>query len=98
MYELTQKFHKKYNTHFFLSRKQGHVSMQPKVILIKTSRKCFYFRILTFEGSPLAHDPDDPLSRHIRDIHNDTRKSTRIIRDSRARLLEIQKVIVTHLH
>ncbi|CAD0193794.1 unnamed protein product [Chrysodeixis includens] len=41
--------------------------------------------------SPLMVDPDEPLSRQIREIHNDARKSTRIIRDSRARLLEIQK-------
>ncbi|XP_063837642.1 paramyosin-like [Ostrinia nubilalis] len=47
----------------------------------KKSRSC----------SPLGLDIDDPLTRQIRDIHNDTRKSARIIRDSRARLLEIQK-------
>ncbi|XP_026741660.1 outer dense fiber protein 2-like isoform X3 [Trichoplusia ni] len=49
--------------------------------LPKKSRSC----------SPLMPDPDEPLSRQIREIHNDARKSTRIIRDSRARLLEIQK-------
>ncbi|XP_059055099.1 paramyosin-like [Achroia grisella] len=42
-------------------------------------------------SSPLGYDMDDSLTRQIRDIHNDTRKSARIIRDSRARLLEIQK-------
>ncbi|XP_030022070.1 rho-associated protein kinase 2 isoform X1 [Manduca sexta] len=47
----------------------------------KKSRSC----------SPQALDGEDPLSRQIREIHHDTRKSTRIIRDSRARLLEIQK-------
>ncbi|XP_053624185.1 myosin-14-like isoform X2 [Plodia interpunctella] len=41
--------------------------------------------------SPLAYEMDDPLSRQIREVHNETRKSARIIRDSRARLLEIQK-------
>ncbi|CAH0703096.1 unnamed protein product [Spodoptera exigua] len=41
--------------------------------------------------SSLLLDSDEALSRQIRDIHNDARKSTRIIRDSRARLLEIQK-------
>ncbi|XP_022833262.1 paramyosin-like isoform X2 [Spodoptera litura] len=41
--------------------------------------------------SPLLLDADEALSRQIRDIHNDARKSARIIRDSRARLLEIQK-------
>ncbi|KAM3956895.1 uncharacterized protein ACR2FA_009134 [Aphomia sociella] len=42
-------------------------------------------------GSPLGYDMDDPLSRQIREINHDTRKSARIIRDSRARVLEIQK-------
>ncbi|XP_035437580.2 paramyosin isoform X1 [Spodoptera frugiperda] len=41
--------------------------------------------------SPSLLDSDEAVSRQIRDIHNDTRKSARIIRDSRARLLEIQK-------
>ena len=36
----------------------------------------------------------DALTRQIRDIHTETRKSARIIRDSKARLLEIQKVIL----
>ncbi|XP_075991500.1 uncharacterized protein LOC142986755 [Anticarsia gemmatalis] len=42
-------------------------------------------------SSPPELEPDDVRYRQIREIHNDTRKSTRIIRDSRARLLEIQK-------
>ncbi|CAH2103240.1 unnamed protein product [Euphydryas editha] len=33
----------------------------------------------------------DTIAKQIRDIHNETRKSTRIIRDSRLRLIEIQK-------
>ncbi|XP_037867877.1 paramyosin [Bombyx mori] len=41
--------------------------------------------------SPLDQDLEDSLPRQIREIHNETRKSSRIIRDSRARLLEIQK-------
>ncbi|CAB3226493.1 unnamed protein product [Arctia plantaginis] len=42
-------------------------------------------------GSPSNHDVDELMVRQIRDINSDARKSTRIIRDSRARLLEIQK-------
>ncbi|XP_031767369.1 paramyosin-like isoform X2 [Galleria mellonella] len=49
--------------------------------LSKKSRSC----------SPMGYDIEDPLSRQIREVHNETRKSSRIIRDSRARLLEIQK-------
>ncbi|KAJ8736741.1 hypothetical protein PYW07_000012 [Mythimna separata] len=50
-------------------------------VLPKKSRSC----------SPLTPEVDEPVSKQIRDIHHDTRKSTRIIRDSRNRLLEIQK-------
>ncbi|CAG4941876.1 unnamed protein product [Colias eurytheme] len=52
-----------------------------KSVASKKSRSC----------SPSVMDLDDPLTRQIRDIHNNTRKSARIIRDSRARLLQIQK-------
>ncbi|XP_045509911.1 paramyosin-like [Colias croceus] len=52
-----------------------------KSVASKKSRSC----------SPSVVDLDDPLTRQIRDIHNNTRKSARIIRDSRARLLQIQK-------
>ncbi|XP_039763500.1 paramyosin-like [Pararge aegeria] len=41
--------------------------------------------------SPSPKDMEDPLLKDIRDIHRETRKSARIIRDSRVRLLEIQK-------
>ncbi|KOB72251.1 Outer dense fiber protein [Operophtera brumata] len=59
----------------------------------KKSRSCKYLlsgdKLLQM-SSPLGLD-DDPVARQIRDIHNDTRKSARIIRDSKARLLELQK-------
>ncbi|CAH2226585.1 jg3197 [Pararge aegeria aegeria] len=42
-------------------------------------------------ASPSPKDMEDPLLKDIRDIHRETRKSARIIRDSRVRLLEIQK-------
>nr|XP_034839481.1 major antigen-like isoform X2 [Maniola hyperantus] len=42
-------------------------------------------------SSPSPKDEDDPLTRQIRDIHTETRKSARTVRDSRARLLEIQR-------
>lgn len=35
---------------------------------------------------------ESPLARQIRDIHYDMRSSARIIKDSRFRLLELQKV------
>ncbi|VVC86171.1 unnamed protein product [Leptidea sinapis] len=41
--------------------------------------------------SPTMMDTDDPLTKQIRDIHNDTRKSVKIIKACRTRLLEIQK-------
>ncbi|XP_032526791.2 paramyosin-like isoform X2 [Danaus plexippus] len=44
----------------------------------------------TWPFSP-SLDPNDPLTRQIRDIHHETRKSARIIKDSRTRLLDIQK-------
>ncbi|XP_050361331.1 paramyosin-like isoform X2 [Nymphalis io] len=48
-----------------------------------------------FKKSPeLSQSPaetEDSLTKQIRDIHTETRKSTRIIRDSRVRLTEIQK-------
>ncbi|XP_049884911.1 putative leucine-rich repeat-containing protein DDB_G0290503 [Pectinophora gossypiella] len=46
---------------------------------VKKSRSC----------SPM--ELEVPMTRQIRDIHNDMRSSARIIKDSRARLLEIQK-------
>ncbi|XP_052746742.1 outer dense fiber protein 2-like [Bicyclus anynana] len=42
-------------------------------------------------ASPSSKDVDDPLIKKVRDIHTETRSSVRIVRDSRARLLEIQK-------
>ncbi|XP_021194434.3 paramyosin isoform X1 [Helicoverpa armigera] len=41
--------------------------------------------------SPVSYESEEALSRQIKDIHHDARKSSRIIRDSRNRLLEIQK-------
>ncbi|KAJ8738070.1 hypothetical protein PYW08_000665 [Mythimna loreyi] len=64
-----------------LARKPDGAKCCGKPILPKKSRSC----------SPLTCEVDEPVSRQIREIHHDTRKSTRIIRDSRNRLLEIQK-------
>ncbi|CAH0401855.1 unnamed protein product [Chilo suppressalis] len=63
-----------------VSRKQEKIKCC-RGIPPKKSRSC----------SPSGFDMNDPLSKQIREIHNDTRKSARIIKDSRARLLEIQK-------
>ncbi|CAG4984727.1 unnamed protein product [Parnassius apollo] len=41
--------------------------------------------------SPFAVDVEDSLTRLLHDIHNENRKSARIIRDSKARLLNLQK-------
>ncbi|XP_047543639.1 outer dense fiber protein 2-like isoform X1 [Vanessa atalanta] len=43
------------------------------------------------ELSQSPAEAEDTLTKQIRDIHTETRKSTRIIRDSRVRLTEIQK-------
>ncbi|XP_046977463.1 outer dense fiber protein 2-like isoform X2 [Vanessa cardui] len=43
------------------------------------------------ELSQSPAEAEDSLTKQIRDIHTETRKSTRIIRDSRVRLTEIQK-------
>ncbi|XP_072930964.1 uncharacterized protein [Epargyreus clarus] len=57
---------------------------------IEGNGKCGYSK-KSRSSSPLTLDIDDPLTRQIREIHADSRKSARVIRDSRARLLEIQK-------
>ncbi|CAH0716357.1 unnamed protein product, partial [Brenthis ino] len=56
------------------------------------ARKCYGYENLPKKSRPRSPSPaEDALTRQIRDIHTETRKSARIIRDSRARLLEIQK-------
>lgn len=39
-----------------------------------------------------SSEMEGPVARQIRDIHYDMRSSARIIKDSRFRLLELQKV------
>ncbi|KAL4717444.1 hypothetical protein ACJJTC_000593 [Scirpophaga incertulas] len=62
--------------------------------IIENNKLKSYQTISLKNTSPCSHwgmDVDENLLKQIRDIHNETRKSARIIRDSRARLIEIQK-------
>lgn len=54
-------------------------------------RHCLVFtRNVVRTGS--SSEKESPIARQIRDIHYDMRSSARIIKDSRLRLLELQKV------
>ncbi|KPI94339.1 hypothetical protein RR46_04407 [Papilio xuthus] len=48
---------------------------------------------ITFAGSG-EMDTNDPLLRLLQDVHHDTRKSAKIIRDSKAKLINLQKKAV----
>lgn len=43
-------------------------------------------------------DTNDPLIRLLQDVHHDTRKSAKIIRDSKAKLINLQKVLPSFIN